>query len=189
MGDDGRADGNRTESNLVRPDTRGDRGLPARRRTAHHSRLFGSRAHSQLASPDRSCYRPRRAESRDKDQLPTGVTVVADLVRLNDSIEGKRLELDHQLAFFQQLGRLGKSLHGLAIFPTAGDSGAGCGGAEIGNGDNLRRLRSEADQVFNGCLADRVEDGVDLETERTYSIHHAFAVDHRDSADLAEVVL
>jgi len=45
--------------------------------------------------------------SRDEDELALCVAVVADLVGLNGAIEGKRLELDHELAFFQQLRRLG----------------------------------------------------------------------------------
>ena len=86
-----------------------------------------------------------------------------DLVRLRGSVEGEGLELDHQLALFQQLGSLGEGLHGLAFGRTAGDPRAGCRrGREVGDRDNLRRFGGEADQVFDRSLAYRIEHRVDL---------------------------
>ena len=73
----------------------------------------------------------RRRKSGDEDELAPGVAVLTDLVRLGGSVEGECLNLDHQLALFQQLSRLGEGLHGLAVGAASGHPRA-----------RLRRLRS-----------------------------------------------
>jgi dTDP-L-rhamnose 4-epimerase len=53
--------------------------------------------------------------SRNEDELSPAVACLDDLVRLRGSVEGEGLELDHQLALFQQLGSLSQGIHGLAV--------------------------------------------------------------------------
>jgi hypothetical protein len=48
------------------------------------------------------------------------VAVLADLVRLGGSVKGEGLNLDHQLALFQQLSGLGEGLRGLAVGAASG---------------------------------------------------------------------
>ena len=83
------------------------------------------RSTSQPASPTCQRWSPEQplaltSRLRDEDQLSASVSVLDDLVRLRCSLERERLEFDHQLALFQQFGRLRESLHGLAVGSATG---------------------------------------------------------------------
>ena len=56
----------------------------------------------------------------DEDELASSVAVLTDLVRLGGPVEGECLNLDHQLALFQQLSRLGEGLLRLAVGAASG---------------------------------------------------------------------
>src|SRR6266516_6295387 len=133
---------------------------------------------------------PRSPRSGDQDELSADVAALADAVGLGSAVERERLHLDHELVLCQQFGGLRQRLHGPAVRAATGYPGSSLTGCEVGDGQYLRWLGDQADQLLDRGLARNIEYRVDPPAGSGLdAAGHALAVQHADHTDLPQVVL
>src|SRR5215203_931603 len=131
-----------------------------------------------------------RSMLRDENQLAADMTALALRIRLGRPGERKCLNLDHQLAAFQQLGGLRQGLFRPAVLAAPGHTGPGLCRAEVGDREHLRWLRRECNEILDRRLPGHVEYSVDMvNRHRANAIDEPCSVQHRNRTDLPEIIV